>query len=87
MTEPLSDRELHVVIRACVDTMRYTGKVFDKKMLRFNDIATVARFYEKKGWPIENGIAEALCACVKGDPAYVPGRGPLTLLEELFAND
>lgn len=78
-----TDEELHIEARRYTEQRKAAGAIFDKKMLRFNDIVAVGRFYGQCGDGLAAiaGVREAVDACVKGDPQYVPGRGPLTMIQ------
>lgn len=84
---------LHAFARAYADQRASKGAIFDRKMLRYNDIVAVGVFYSRcRVTPSVDvavaGVREAVDACVKDtgngapDPAYVAGRGPLTMVQE-----
>lgn len=73
--------ELHKYAREYADLRRSSGADFDKKHLRWNDIVAVGEFYGAIGCKPKEGVREAVDACVKGDPQYIAGRGPLTMIQ------
>ena len=84
----LDEPELHIAARRMAEDMAARGASFEKKMLRWNDIVAVGVFYSDCGAAPSmataiSGVKEALDACNKNDPAaYVPGRGPLSMIQE-----
>jgi hypothetical protein len=79
--------KLHAIVRADVDAINSSGRVFDKKQLRFNDIVEAGMRYGAVSSEFsENaaiwGAKEAVLACVVGDPMYVKGGSVLDIVPE-----
>lgn len=86
MSEVLTPDALHIEARRYADERKAAGAVFDKKHLRFNDIVDVGFFFADCGAipSLElaiSGVREAVDACVIGDPQYIKGRGPLSMMQ------
>ena len=84
----LSDNVLMSIIRQVHDRLRNDNVSLDKKLIRYNDILTVARRYEKMAIDTGEtyvacllGIIESYECCVKDNVNYIPKRGPLSLFE------
>jgi hypothetical protein len=82
----IDESKLHELARAEVDRHKARGALFDKKALRFNDIVAAGVHYSRCGaiqrqGVAEDGVREAVEACVIGSAMHVPGRGPLTMIQ------
>ena len=64
----ITEDEAHVAIRSIVNNMKGRGTVFDKKALRFNEMA---QFLATHG---QEYLFELVRSCVPGEPEYIKGK-------------
>ena len=83
----VDEGKLHALARAEVERLTKKGAEFDRKLLKYNDIVETGIRYARCGNDpakdqdiAESGVLNAVAACVRSDPLYLPRQSVKSLV-------